>query len=279
LLQAKLQNGTTIIPASLPTRKRKELKAEKPIFYCPTCQEEVILRSGEKVTAHFAHRSHSSCPSSAGGESAYHQQGKLLLYEWLTRQRLTVELEVYLPEIQQRPDFLLHLNGRRIAMEYQCSKISADEIMKRTNGYYKNDMHVIWILGEKLLKRVGKQTINLDSFTKSCMHQFSHSYPPSLFYFCPYTSNLIKFQDLSFLRQTLATGKFTIAPLKTFNFSTFLSAEYLPAASFIAAWKREKKAFRTKPRTRVFGKEREWQQWLYLKKVTGRTVDEVDPDF
>ena len=267
MLQARMKSGRLITPASLSRSKLTQLKLSKQKFYCPACSEKVILRSGERVIAHFAHTAKASCPSATGGEGPYHEQGKLLLYQWLVSQHIKVELEAFLPEINQRPDLLIHLNGRRIAIEYQCAKIPKEQIVKRTEGYKQVGIQVIWVLGAKLLKRSTRHTIKIDSFTASFIHQFSSTYPQSLFYFCPQTFKFIKFQDVSFLGKNRAAGKTTVHPLKSITLKDIFVSEYISNESLISIWKREKRWFRLKPRGRLYGTELQWHQWLYLKQL------------
>jgi competence CoiA-like predicted nuclease len=265
MLQAKLKNGKRVTPASLPQKELQKLKKEHPQFYCPVCGEQVILRAGEKVIAHFAHRQNADCITIGGGEGAYHEQGKLALYQWLTAQGLEAELEVYLPEINQRPDLLLQVKKRRIAIEYQCSRISPEEITERTDGYRQAGIHVIWILGERLMKRTGTNTLTADTFTQTMMHQFSPDYPLSLFYFCPITFRVIKFQDLTFIRQQRAAGALTVRPLCEMTFPDLLAAQFLNPHDHLRIWQREKKQFRVRVKSRQFGSALDWQYWLYGK--------------
>ncbi|MCF3942079.1 competence protein CoiA [Oceanobacillus alkalisoli] len=267
MLQAKSKNGKYITPALLPKNRLLQLKADSESFYCPVCEEKVILRAGEKVVAHFAHTANANCPSSGGGEGAYHEQGKLHLYEWLLGQDLTVELEAHLPEINQRPDLLLYYRKRKIAIEYQCSRISSDEIISRTNGYKRTGIHVVWILGERLLKRKGNKVLKIDSFTRMFIHQFTEAYPLSLFYYCPFTRNLIKFQDFTFTNKNRAMGKLTINRLEALTFPGLLAKEFLPNYQFATIWKKEKNYFRLRGRGRMFGEERNWHRWLYRKDL------------
>jgi len=240
---------------------------ENPPFYCPVCNERVILRAGEKVIAHFAHQSKGKCPSTGGGEGEYHEQGKLQLYQWLKNQYIHVELEFYIPEIKQRPDFLIELNGKQIAIEFQCSKISPLQVIKRTKGYEQAGIHVIWILGEKLLKRKTRNLIKIDAFTQTFIHQFSSEYPPTLYYFCSHRLKFIKIQDIYMLGNNRAIGKFTFFSLKNMMFTDLFSQSFLSKETLSKVWIQEKRNFRLKIRDRLYGEELQWHQWLYLNKL------------
>lgn len=275
MLQAKLADGRLITPAAVSKKERQELKRANPKFYCPVCNERVILRAGEKVIAHFSHQSKAKCPSTNGGEGVYHEQGKLQIYQWLKKQYIHAELEFYIQEIKQRPDFLIELNGKKIAIEFQCSKIPPVQMFERTKGYKQAGIHVIWILGEKLLKRKTKNIIKIDAFTQTFIHQFSSSYPSTLYYYCPQTSKFIKIQDLYMMGNNRAVGKFEISPLKNMTITDLFSQSFLPKKELSRVWKQEKRHFRLMTRNRLYGEELQWHQWLYLNKLHYETLPAI----
>src|SRR5690625_2465352 len=141
MLQAKTKFGKTVLLASL-TKEEREI-ARRQSFYCPTCKKRVIVKAGPKVIPHFAHYQATNCTAS-GGEGTYHEQGKLLLFQWLRRQRLAVQLEKYLPAINQRPDLLLTINQRQIAIEFQCSRVPSRQIRQRNQGYKQAGIIPLW---------------------------------------------------------------------------------------------------------------------------------------
>src|SRR5699024_9824024 len=111
LLQALNDRGEFIIPSTLTDLELKALR--KQSFYCPECKEKVIIRAGPQVRAHCAHLPESSCSLNYGGESDYHKQAKVLLYQLLKNQFYPhVYLEKYLPNINQRPDILIKTKKR-----------------------------------------------------------------------------------------------------------------------------------------------------------------------
>src|SRR5690625_7316594 len=126
MLQARKRNHDFITLNHLTTAAIEEHRQQNR-FYCPICQEPVMIKAGIKLIPHFAHYAKTDCPSYRGGEGPYHERGKLLLYEWLKAQNIHVELEVYLKDIQQQPDLLLHINHRKIAIEFQTSRIPRSE--------------------------------------------------------------------------------------------------------------------------------------------------------
>ena len=65
------------------------------------------------------------------GETEEHLSAKELLYEWLTDE--TIEIEAYLPDLQQRPDLLVG----KTAIEVQCSALSWSRFVQRTEKYLR----------------------------------------------------------------------------------------------------------------------------------------------
>lgn len=125
------------------------------VYFCPGCHEKVFLKSGKVIQAHFAHFRHSNCSLFSEGETQEHLAGKKLLFEWFTNENIPCQLESYLPELQQRPDLLIWPDADRpIAIEFQCSSLSIEKMLERTEGYKKNGYEVLWIAGSKFqLKR------------------------------------------------------------------------------------------------------------------------------
>jgi len=119
-------------------------------YFCSACQGNVTLKRGEIKLAHFAHLSKATCDAFSEGETEEHLKGKLGLYQSLENQGMTVQMEAYLPELKQRPDVLVTVNGMKIAIEFQCSPIPIDTIRSRTEGYLLNGYAVMWVLGKKL---------------------------------------------------------------------------------------------------------------------------------
>mgnify|MGYP001380065284 CR=1 FL=1 len=126
----------------------KEVKAKAP-FYCLSCGMEVVLRN-RKERCYFAHKR--SCLMKPKGESDVHRKGKVLLYQWLKNQGFHPQMEVYFPEIGQRADVLFDWDGKRVAMEFQCSYIPPGEIWVRTNHYRQGNIEPLWIIHDDILK-------------------------------------------------------------------------------------------------------------------------------
>lgn len=265
MLQAKSNKGCFVTLATLTKTEIEQLKKRQETFYCPTCDGQVIIKAGTKMIPHFAHRQAVHCPSYEGGEGPYHEQGKLLLYQWLKSQRLDIRLEVYIPEINQRPDLLLVLGSKRIAIEYQCARIPIEQIRHRNEGYKRAGITPIWIIGATRLKRQTKGHVKIDQFTRHFIHQFSPDYPHILFYFCPHTLQFAMIQDLYFTSMGQAIGKIQYVKLQKINFKDIFIQQPFLRREVFQIWRREKQQFRLKQRKRLYGSELAWHQWLYLK--------------
>lgn len=147
---------------------REELEKDRIHFQyvCPECKERLILRLGYEQTWHFAHYASSSCPYSTG-ETEEHLQAKLIVVNWLRKQKYDPKVEYYLKEIKQRPDVFVVIGGQSYVFEIQRASISEESYLKRQENYQKLNIETIWIgiysnLGQ--LDRYTCTTTKLDHF-------------------------------------------------------------------------------------------------------------------
>lgn len=156
---ARLQNGQlfSLIDTSVSSPIDRDGS-----FFCPVCHESVILKQGTHRRRHFAHKQQSSCRF-AEAESQYHMLGKDRLFHWLQTQHITdLQLEPYLPEIQQRPDLLFTYCDVSIPLEFQCSSLSKQVFQERMKGYHSQHLFPLWIQGAHRLKQESTSLIHLD---------------------------------------------------------------------------------------------------------------------
>lgn len=118
----------------------------KAAYICPVCRTKVTLKAGEQNIPHFAHQKKATCIQSEP-ETLEHLAGKLLLQQFFPQ----FDLEVYLPQLKQRPDLL----WGQIALEFQCSPIAPERFIERTYGYLTQAYTPIWILGARLQPEYG----------------------------------------------------------------------------------------------------------------------------
>ena len=275
MLQAKLNNGKLVTLARLPKQIIEQYR-RRYNFFCPVCDGSVIIKAGEKTIPHFAHARKANCLSQGGGEGSYHNKGKLLLYQWLKSQHLHVALEKYLPDIQQQPDVLLSVLNRKIAIEFQCARISATSLKQRIAGYKKLNIQSIWILGANQFQRHGSAGLKVDAFIRLFIHQLSSQQLPKLYFFCPQTEQLIIFQDFYHTHLNKAIGHYTITNLKQLTLKDLFRNIVFPKEVLLKQWAKEKRAFRLRRHSsHISSSDRKWQQWLYLKQTHKEHVSSV----
>jgi len=265
MLRAITKKGKNVLLAALPKRQIEMLRNSEQ-FLCPECKESVIVRAGPTVIPHFAHRKFSDCVQQARGESAYHQKGKLLLYEWLKKQHIPTRLEKHIPGIDQRPDLLLQGKKRLIALEFQCATIPLALIKRRNEGYRRADIIPIWILGANQFKRKSAIHLHLTAFTRQFLHKIASNAPASLLYFCPKDKMFSIVNDVMMTSANRALAEFSFRPMEKLSFSDLFSFKFFSDEKLFSLWRDEKRTFRLSPR-RVYGKERIWREWLYEKNI------------
>jgi competence CoiA-like predicted nuclease len=261
MLQALTKNGDLLALARLSREHIQKVKKEP--FYCPECKGQVIVRAGVKMIPHFAHQASTAC-TNGKGESDYHRQGKLLLYDWLLKQNLQTQIEKYFPEIKQRPDLFVQINTKKIVIEYQCARIDVDAIHRRNKGYHSLGITPIWILGANRFKRLGKQKIKIDLFTEQFLQHYSSDAPVFLLYFCPTTNTFSQVSDLYFITHQQAIAQFTFKKATLLTFTQLFQLPFLFEKQLLHAWLEEKRRFRI-ARKQYDGSEQRIRHWLYEK--------------
>ncbi|WP_261810271.1 competence protein CoiA [Levilactobacillus humaensis] len=130
----------------------------QPDYQCPACHHRVVLHRGRVVPPYFAHHTLGDCAVATEGESRQHVSGKRQLAAFFAPWGVGT-LEKILPEIDQRADCWLDRGDHQpVAIEFQCSPISRDQVAARTAGYQNIGVFPCWILGE----RYQKQHLNWD---------------------------------------------------------------------------------------------------------------------
>lgn len=143
---------------------------------CPDCSSLVRFRAGTK-TPHFYHKAQCTNPNPfSEPESPTHRTGKLALYNWLKMiyPGSIVELEYFIAETKQRSDvMLIHPDGKMLAFEFQCSKITGAIWRERHDLYVSADIFDIWILNADLL-RFDLKTCKIISLEAEIFNQYKH---------------------------------------------------------------------------------------------------------
>lgn len=120
-------------------------------YHCPTCHNKLVIKRSRAGKMFFAHQRNSA---NLHGETIEHQEGKRQIFEWAHSNGWHPRLELYLSEIDQRPDVLITVNNQRIAIEFQCSPLTLAQIEKRNNGYQSQNIKVYWFLGKRYRRKL-----------------------------------------------------------------------------------------------------------------------------
>ncbi|XCS10339.1 competence protein CoiA family protein [Aeribacillus pallidus] len=262
MLVAILRNGEKVNVAApyWSTERLLKLK-EEHAFFCPACKEPVKLKIGKIKIPHFAHLT-ASCQADSEAESTYHLNGKKQLYVWLKRQRLAAEVEKFIPSIAQRADLFVSFQHKRYAIEYQCSNIPPDQVIKRTNGYKKERIKPIWILGWKQMKQVGEHQYRLTPFHCQFLHSPQNDHPFIINY-CSDKKTFIFFSHLiPFSKQNIFAASAMISP-ESFFFRDCLQGKSLAANGLWKHWLKKISQYRLKPLFQKTNEERKLQKKVY----------------
>ena len=174
MLTARTKSGTMFSLSNEYEKEKLLILRNNEKFTCPVCGESVSLKLGNQRIYHFAHRSGTVCSDFHESESLYHIEGKLQLYQWLHMQGIPAELEYYDSMIGQRPDIMFHFGGSRYALEYQCSPISEEIFIKRTEAYLQNNYIPFWIIGSKHIKAKRSNIFSLSNFDYFFLRKTTH---------------------------------------------------------------------------------------------------------
>ncbi|MDF9554218.1 competence protein CoiA family protein [Bacillus tropicus] len=210
-------------------------------FFCTACGKEVLMRLGKQKKWHFAHKKVDSCLAFYEAESIYHMHGKELLYRWLKRQNFHVEIEHYLPEIQQRPDIFIERAERKIAIEYQCANLSIEQLYKRTHSYWRAGIQVVWIIGGNQLKKHSAYWMKFSSLMAFSLQ----SYPqPLLIFFCSKQKSFMKCTFITSFSTSVSFSHIIYLPTETTTFEMLFSSVPFQKEILEREWKKRKDYFR-----------------------------------
>lgn len=217
MLIAQTKEGKNINLLNYSNRFTLEKLREQMDFYCPICKEKLQLKLGTKRIFHFSHEKGSQCLDYYERESEAHLNGKIQLFEWLRSQGMKPVIEAYDPKTKQRADVAFEYDGKKYILEYQCSPISKEIFLKRTNQYLKYNIIPIWIIGATLFQRKGAKKLSLTNFHYLFAKQHQHLKWMILFY-CSESKIFIRADHLTTVTAKNVLANFTFTPLKTIQF-------------------------------------------------------------
>lgn len=243
MLTAKLSNGVIISLAETHSFAFLQQLRQRERFYCRQCEEKVILKLGTKRIPHFSHEKGSTCFEQYERESQYHMEGKLRLYQWFKKMGLSPKLEYYFPEIKQRADITFTFEGKTYCVEYQCSSISEEIFMKRTEGYEKLSLQPLWILGGNNINRKNSQKISLSAFQFLFLRKSSSEqwFIPS---YCPQIDKFIIIANIVPLSVRNSFASFQIKSLDSGALNYLLNPPSISEPS-LKEWKEGMRHFKT----------------------------------
>ncbi|RWS42312.1 competence protein [Bacillus mycoides] len=218
---------------------REIRKLEK--FFCTACGKEVQMKLGKQKRWHFAHKKVDSCLAFYEAESMYHMHGKELLYRWLKRQDFHVDIEHYLPAIQQRPDIYVERADRTIAIEYQCANLSIEQLYKRTYSYWQASIQVIWIIGGNQLKKQSTYWMTFSSLMAFSLQPYPQ---PFLIFFCPKQKSFMKCAFITPFSTNVSFSHTIYLPTDTTTVDMLFSPVPFRKEVLRQEWKRKKNHFR-----------------------------------
>lgn len=237
MFTALRENGTIIY--LFPRLPRSELMKERESgkFFCPECKEELMLKMGSVKVEHFAHMRGSSCVDSYEKESEYHLNGKLQLLNWLEGQKLNPKMEPYYKSIRQRPDIGINQGNTNYVLEFQCSTIPPDLMIKRTKNYRRNNYFPIWLLGGKNIKRKGQNKVSLSNFDYLFLSKTTSGswYLPA---YCSSTHQFILLTNITPIGTRNVLAHLSIIPSHHHSFRKLLEPDTYPFFS-PEVWRKE----------------------------------------
>lgn len=122
-----------------------EVRENSP-FTCPECKDPVILRKyrTKNYTDNFAHKPPVTCDYGKG-ETEIHRRCKMELWSGLQEAFGNDSVKMEQPLGICRPDILFQTKTATVAVEVQFSRLSLEEITRRTRQYHERNIHVIWL--------------------------------------------------------------------------------------------------------------------------------------
>lgn len=113
-------------------------------FFCPACDEELVLKSGLIRTPHFAHFPDSQCQYK--GESESHLYAKVQIWDGLRRDSDCTETDFERPIGDRRPDIWAVISGYPIAIEVQNSETTIADLAQKLSDYQQMGLYCIYVL-------------------------------------------------------------------------------------------------------------------------------------
>lgn len=177
-------------------------------FLCPACETPVVLKVGTTKIPHFAHLQQFSCTPGSEPETQLHLLGKSRLSSFFHEKNIINHVEHYLPQIKQRPDLL----AEKSAVEFQCSTLPVEQVIKRSQGYAKMGLRSIWIRGVEKVPAPGLGIVQIRLFERAMFR--GTQLHPHLLQFSPVHSLFIYYSNLFYVQANRWIGKVSLLPMR-----------------------------------------------------------------
>ncbi len=245
MLVAMMDNTYISLTSNYSREQLLTLRKQRQ-FICPQCKSRVHLKVGRIKTPHFAHLPDAICHNLfAEGESETHLLGKLALYDFFKIANKKVVLEPYLTFLLQRPDLFVQDQGVTYAIEFQCSTIDIDLLMKRNSGYIQHGIRPFWVLNTPVKYSDQTNHISVVSLTKFeqqfIINEDNEHY---LLTFHPQTKTFYYFAHLIHLQNNQFITKIQRLPIQHQTFP-FVKPKTPPYSQFLSMIKMYKKRMQT----------------------------------
>jgi competence CoiA-like predicted nuclease len=157
LVAIQKSSGERVISVDYETGHIIRTKFSLGELICPFCDGVVFARERKGLVIHFVHRHPCTSSIDHHPESPEHEQGKWKLVEFLEHEikdnssESTIQIEYPLRQCgangQVADVALVYANGNLLICECQLSKITTDELERRTLDYQNIGADVLWFLG------------------------------------------------------------------------------------------------------------------------------------
>lgn len=182
--------------------------AERGHYYqCPECMNTVVCCHGQHKQPYFAHLNGNH--EHGGPETQEHILGKKQIWEWLSCKDWSVQMEQYLPQIQQRPDIMAKRKQQQFIIEFQCSPISVKRLVLRNNGYRQMGIPFYWYLGSPY--QIKLQRVKQAQFT-----QLINGKPALLYWDVKRQTPVYKFMNENVLVKKRRFNSYSLAKLSRY---------------------------------------------------------------
>lgn len=207
-----LNKGQLFTVQAHHTREQLIELRQNGTFLCPSCKAPVVLKVGTRKIPHFAHLQQYSCRPGGEPETQLHLLGKFKLSSFFREKGIPAHVEKYLASIKQRPDLLV----KNAAIEFQCSPLPIEQVLKRSQGYTKSGFQAIWIRGIEKLTAPGMTVLHIRPFERAMLR--GASLHPHLLHFNPQLSLFIYYSNLFYIQGNRWIGKASLLPMDAQSF-------------------------------------------------------------